>query len=99
MSARKKMRRLSERLRARPGNPPGNSRKRAGAVHPGPASDDKRSPPRVVVPRFPIVGIGASAGGLEALQQLFGLMPADSTMAFVLVVHLNPDHASMMVEL
>jgi two-component system CheB/CheR fusion protein len=46
-----------------------------------------------------IVGIGASAGGLEAFKAFFGQMPADSGMAFVLVQHLSPDHKSMLVEL
>lgn len=48
---------------------------------------------------FPIVGIGASAGGLEAYKQFFEAMPADSGMAFVLIQHLDPTHESMMVEL
>ncbi len=45
------------------------------------------------------VGIGASAGGLEALEQFFSNMPADSGMAFVVIQHLSPDYKSMMVEL
>ncbi|HEX7538702.1 MAG TPA: chemotaxis protein CheB, partial [Syntrophales bacterium] len=48
---------------------------------------------------FPIVGMGASAGGLEAFTSFFNNMPADSHMAFILVVHLDPGHASMMPEL
>ena len=43
--------------------------------------------------------MGASAGGLEALTSFFGSMPADSHMAFVVVVHLDPGHVSMMPEL
>ena len=43
---------------------------------------------------FPIVGIGASAGGLEALQTLFKNIPADIPMAFVVVQHLMPDRES-----
>lgn len=46
-----------------------------------------------------IVGIGASAGGLEALGRFFGSMPAQNGMAFVVVQHLSPDHKSFMVEL
>jgi len=51
--------------------------------------------------RFPIVGIGASAGGLAAFEAFFSGMPAhsDSGMAFVLVQHLAPDHKSILVEL
>jgi two-component system CheB/CheR fusion protein len=45
------------------------------------------------------VGIGASAGGLEALEAFFTHMPADSGMAFVVIQHLSPDYKSMMVEL
>ncbi len=48
---------------------------------------------------FPIVGIGASAGGLEALEQFFRSAPADSGMAFVLVQHLDPSHASLLTEI
>ncbi|RCL24172.1 chemotaxis protein [Pseudomonas sp. AFG_SD02_1510_Pfu_092] len=44
---------------------------------------------------FPVVGIGASAGGLEAICTLFRQMPADSGMAFVIVLHLSPDHQSV----
>ncbi len=46
-----------------------------------------------------IVGIGASAGGLEALELLFGAMPTHSGMAFVVVLHLSPDFKSHMEEL
>jgi two-component system CheB/CheR fusion protein len=49
--------------------------------------------------RFPIVGIGASAGGLEAFEEFFSHMPADSGMAFVLVPHLDPTHVSILPEL
>ena len=45
------------------------------------------------------VGIGASAGGLEAFKSFFSAMPATTGMAFVLVQHLSPDHKSMLAEL
>ena len=48
---------------------------------------------------FPIVGIGASAGGLETLEQFFSKMPENSGMAFVIVQHLDPTHVGMMPEL
>jgi two-component system CheB/CheR fusion protein len=48
---------------------------------------------------FPIVGIGASAGGLEALEQFFGRVPARSGMAFVVVQHLDPTRKGLMPEL
>jgi two-component system CheB/CheR fusion protein len=52
-------------------------------------------------PGFPIVGIGASAGGLAAFESFFSALPqaGDSDMAFVLVQHLSPDHKSALVEL
>jgi two-component system CheB/CheR fusion protein len=49
--------------------------------------------------RFPIVGIGASAGGLEALELFFANVPAESGMAFVVVQHLDPTYKGMLVEL
>ena len=48
---------------------------------------------------FPIVGIGASAGGLAALELFLANVPEDSGMAFVIVQHLDPTHKGMMVEL
>ncbi|HTZ38668.1 MAG TPA: chemotaxis protein CheB [Syntrophales bacterium] len=78
------------------------------AIAPGPG---KRKPaPRIPSPKIqstrsygsdtsPIVGMGASAGGLEAFTSFFDNMPADSHMSFVLVLHLDPDHVSMMPEL
>jgi two-component system CheB/CheR fusion protein len=46
-----------------------------------------------------VVGIGASAGGLEALEDLFANMPADTGMAFVVVTHLHPGYKSLLPEL
>jgi len=48
---------------------------------------------------FPIVGIGASAGGLEALEIFLANVPVDSGMAFVIVQHLDPTYKGMLVEL
>lgn len=48
---------------------------------------------------FPIVAIGASAGGLEALEQFFENMPNDNGMAFVVIQHLDPTHVGIMPEL
>jgi two-component system CheB/CheR fusion protein len=48
---------------------------------------------------FPIVGIGASAGGLEAFTELLSQLPADTGMAFVLIQHLDPKHESHLTEL
>ena len=48
---------------------------------------------------FPIVGIGASAGGLEAFRDLLRFLPDDAGMAYVLVQHLDPKHESLLPEL
>ena len=48
---------------------------------------------------FPVVGIGASAGGLESLERLFSEIPVDTGMAFVVLQHLSPDFKSVMDEL
>lgn len=50
-------------------------------------------------PNFHIVGLGASAGGLEPLEEFFDAMPPDTGMAFVVVQHLSPDFKSHMEEL
>ena len=48
---------------------------------------------------FPIVGIGASAGGLEAIEQFLRQVPENSGLAFIVVQHLDPTHKGMMVEI
>lgn len=50
-------------------------------------------------PDFSVVGIGASAGGLEALEGFFSHCPVDTGAAFVVIQHLSPDHKSMMLDL
>jgi len=57
------------------------------------------SPPPLESLPFPIVGIGASAGGLEALEQFLGHVPQNSGLAFVIVQHLDPTHKGIMPEL
>ena len=49
--------------------------------------------------QFPIVGIGASAGGLEAMEEFFSNMPVDTGLAFVVVQHLDPNHVGVLPEL
>lgn len=69
-------------------------------VDPAPLSDSGPSPgnePTAEVVR--VVGIGSSAGGLEALERLIDHLPTDSGMAFVVVTHQNPDHESMLATL
>jgi two-component system CheB/CheR fusion protein len=48
---------------------------------------------------FPIIGIGASAGGIDAFHTFFNHMPADSGMAFVMILHLPADRKSMLGEI
>ncbi len=54
------------------------------------------TPERSPAKSFPIVGIGASAGGLEAFTAFLKALPADTGMAFVLVQHMDPKHESML---
>ncbi|HXB28287.1 MAG TPA: chemotaxis protein CheB, partial [Puia sp.] len=48
---------------------------------------------------FPVVGIGASAGGLESFKKLVKAIPKESGMAYILVQHLHPDHSSSLPEI
>jgi two-component system CheB/CheR fusion protein len=64
----------------------------SGAVPVPPASEADES-------LFPVVGLGASAGGLDALTEFFQAMPADSGMAFVVVTHLDPGTPSALGEI
>ncbi len=48
---------------------------------------------------FYVVGIGASAGGLEAIETFFSNVPADSGLAYIIVQHLSPDYISLMPEI
>ena len=59
---------------------------------------DEDAPTETSVP-FPIVGVGASAGGLEAVTQLLRALPADTGASFVIIQHLAPDHASNLAEI
>ncbi len=68
-----------------------------------PSARKHRSAPRrgemeriALLDRFPVVGIGASAGGLPALQALLESLPSDTGMAFIIVQHLSPDHESLL---
>jgi len=56
------------------------------------------APPEISVNNY-IVGIGASAGGLEAINELFDNMPSNTGFSFIIVQHLSPDHKSLMGEL
>lgn len=48
---------------------------------------------------FPVVGLGASAGGLEALKSFVSKIPENSGMAYVILVHMSPNQPSLMPEL
>jgi two-component system, chemotaxis family, CheB/CheR fusion protein len=65
---------------------------------PVPAAQEK-SPASQAAVSFPIIGIGASAGGFEALEQFISNVPKDSGMAFVIVQHLDPTRKGLMPEL
>ncbi|MDR3715235.1 MAG: chemotaxis protein CheB [Puia sp.] len=63
---------------------------------------EKQNKDKVKVPSsnlFPVVGVGASAGGLEAFKRLVRAIPVDSGMAYILVQHLEPTHESILAEL
>lgn len=60
---------------------------------------DNPEPPPVSGGAFFVVGIGASAGGLEAVSELLKSLPSDSGMAFIFVQHLAPDHRSALAEI
>ena len=76
---------------------------RSGPRKRKPATDQAGAPappvPARGVSSFPIVGVGASAGGLEALTELLTCLPADTGMAFVLIQHLAPSHRTILPEI
>src|SRR4030065_2417408 len=94
--------------------PPKNAlpRKTKAGIKPKTGSAEPPAPPRrstaieVAAPEpvaqgvgFPVVGVGASAGGLEAFTPLLQRLPADTGMAFVLVQHLHPEYESALTEI
>jgi two-component system CheB/CheR fusion protein len=100
--------------KSQPGNPSDKRAKRPAGSHEPPrpkAVADRRSrapsatterPDRPETTRaaaFPVVGIGASAGGLEALELFLQNVPEDTGMAFVIVQHLDPTYKGMLIEL
>jgi two-component system, chemotaxis family, CheB/CheR fusion protein len=74
----------------------GRSARQAGEARPQPG--DQALPKHASID-FPVVALGASAGGLDTFKKLFDAMPAGNGMAFVLIQHLDPKHESMMVDL
>ena len=74
----------------------GRRARQAGHARPQP---NGRALPKRTSIDFPVVALGASAGGLDAFKKFFDALPANSGMAFVLIQHLDPTHESMMVDL
>ena len=62
------------------------------------ALDPDEAPPSEG-PAFPVVGIGASSGGVEALELFFGAVPPNSGIAFIVIQHLDPTHESILAEI
>ena len=86
----KSLQKTTARHRSGSAKKPGNAPRPVAQQNPLRKNDNKS---------FTIVGIGASAGGLEAFEQFFRHMPADSGMAFILVSHLDPTHKSILGDL
>jgi len=92
--AKKSSGKMPRKIAGKPGQPgPATSLARTASAVPG-----SRPPPRGR-DAFPIVGVGASAGGLEAFSQLLEHLPSTTGMAFVLIQHLDPTHASQLPEI
>jgi two-component system CheB/CheR fusion protein len=75
--------------------PPASSSERQPIMPPLMAEEPDESEEGI----FPIVGIGASAGGLEAFTELLQTLPSNTGMAFVFIQHLDPKHVSLLTEL
>jgi len=73
--------------------------KASDATHNAKAIEEQEIVEKEAAAGFPIVGIGASAGGLEALELFLANVPENSGMAFVIVQHLDPTHKGLLVEL
>jgi two-component system CheB/CheR fusion protein len=63
------------------------------------SASSRAAAPRGSRPAVPVVGLGASAGGLAALETFFAALPPDPGLAFVVVQHLDPHHKSILLEL
>src|SRR6266478_6036253 len=71
----------------------------AETLPPPPAPKGEPGPEHNGHSPFPIVGVGASAGGLEAVRNLLSSLPSNTGMAFLVVQHLDPRHESRLSEL
>ena len=91
---------MADRPKKRSRQPRKRSPQAGGPSAPqAPKPETPPAEPLSPVSTFPIVGIGASAGGLEAFTQLLHEIPIDTGLAYVLVQHLDPTHESMLPEL
>jgi two-component system, chemotaxis family, CheB/CheR fusion protein len=96
---------MAKKKASRPERRGGAKRRRPATKAAARKEPRKQSPPAPPRPRtmadlrFPVVGVGASAGGLEAMEDLLRNIPPDSGMAFVIVTHLHPGHTSILPEL
>lgn len=66
---------------------------------PGPASDENGRMDNGVVPRFELVVVAASAGGVQALGELVADLPAEFPLAMIIVQHVDPRHRSLLVDI
>lgn len=65
-----------------------------------PAPEKNSTPAKVGSARsFPVVAVGASAGGLDAFIEFFRSLPVDTGMAYVVIQHLEPSHQSLLTEI
>jgi two-component system CheB/CheR fusion protein len=87
----------SEPIKGPDSGPPANPSEPDRRLNVG--DDEPQDRPPDPAATFPIVGIGASAGGLEAYRRLVEHLPTDTGMAFVLIQHLDPQHRSLLAEL
>jgi len=81
------------------GGNPRTSSSQSTTASPAPALESKERSQPSQESEFPIVGIGASAGGLEAITQLLKSLPADTGLAFVVIQHLDPTRESILTSL
>src|SRR5271166_4435478 len=75
------------------------TRKTAAARPPSSRRSSRKRLSPAAAESFPVVGLGASAGGLDSFRRLLAALPAGTGMAFILIQHLDPTHVSMMVDL
>ena len=92
------MKKTTSKRRAPPRGGAGKKNKASRAIA-RPRAVEETTPTREANGAFPIVGIGASAGGLEALDRFLRHVPERSGMGFVVIQHLDPLHKGTMVEL